>query len=123
MRPVRLTIVIPTRNRADLVQAAITSVLDQGCADVRVLVSDNSTSEAQQERVAAHVRERNCVEYVAPPQPLAMTDHYQWAMDRALEDPETTHVAYLTDRMVFRRDGVAQLSAILRRHPGRVVTY
>lgn len=46
-------IVVPTRNRADLARKAIRSVLDQREADVRVLVSDNSTSEAELEELAA----------------------------------------------------------------------
>src|SRR2546421_11171775 len=41
-----LTVVIPTRNRANLAQAAVKSVLDQGLSQVTILVSDNSTDDA-----------------------------------------------------------------------------
>ena len=40
-----LLVVIPTRNRAQLAIGAIESVLSQAVANVRVLVSDNSTIE------------------------------------------------------------------------------
>ena len=36
---------IPTRNRADLAQAAVQSLLDQDCP-IEIFVSDNSTSES-----------------------------------------------------------------------------
>src|SRR2546421_1325988 len=42
-----LTGVIPTRKRANLAQAAIKSVLDQGLSQVTILVADNSTDRAR----------------------------------------------------------------------------
>lgn len=121
----QLTLVIPTRNRADLAQAAFNSVLDQGAGSVRVLVSDNSTDPAERETLAAATERLGpgVVEYVSPPEPLAMTAHWEWALGRALADPGTTHVGFLTDRMVLRRGCLRVLEGLLRRHPGEVVSY
>jgi len=41
-----LVVVIPTRNRADLVPKALDSVLSQAGCEVQILVSDNSTTSA-----------------------------------------------------------------------------
>jgi hypothetical protein len=120
----RLALVIPTRNRAELALTALGSILDQGSDAVRVLVSDNSTNVSESERLAASVGGLSgAVEYVAPPEPLPMTAHWDWAMERALADPSTTHIGYVTDRMVLRRRTLAVIEGILRRHPGRVVTF
>jgi glycosyltransferase involved in cell wall biosynthesis len=45
-RPVRLSIVIATHNRADLVARAVASVLDQEDADVEVIVVDDASTDA-----------------------------------------------------------------------------
>jgi hypothetical protein len=121
----QLTLVIPTRNRADLARAALGSVLDQGAGDVRVLVSDNSTDPAERDSLAASTEslEAGDVEYVRPPEPLAMTAHWEWAMGRALAYPGTTHVGFLTDRMVLRHGCLPVLEGLVRRHPGQVITY
>lgn len=120
----QLTLVIPTRNRAELARTALDSILDQGVEGVRVLVSDNSTDASETQRLAAFVEPiGGAVQYVAPPEPMPMTAHWEWAMERALADPDTTHVGYLTDRMVLRRGSLPVMVGILRRHPGQVVTY
>jgi hypothetical protein len=118
-------IVIPTRDRAQLAQAAIESVLDQGMDDLAVLVSDNSTDAGERERLADFVARLpgDMVDYVTPPRPLAMTAHYEWAMKRALESASVTHVGYLPDRRAFRRGGLALLADVARRHPDRIVVY
>jgi hypothetical protein len=121
----RLVWVIPTRNRPELAEKAVESVLDQEVAGVRVIVSDNSTDPAATERLGAFASRQpdDTVEYVRPPEPLSMVAHWEWAMGRALTDPATTHVAYLTDRMVLRRGALTALERILARHPDRIVTY
>lgn len=118
-------IVIPTHNRASLAAAALESVLDQPVENVSVIVSDNSTDVEEREWLAAHVRRLGHpgVAYVAPPDALSMTGHWAWALDQALADPSATHVVYLTDRMVFRRNVLRLLLGILAADPERVLSY
>jgi len=118
-------IVIPTRNRSDLARNAIRSVLDQGETNVSVMVSDNSTSDNESERLCTHCRQLNDerVRYVRPPQPLPMPEHWEWAMKEALTDPAVTHVSYLTDRMVFKRGELANILTLSERFPDQVISY
>ena len=69
-----------------------------------VLVSDNSTDPEELERLRSWCAERpdEPLQYVRPPEPLPMSAHWQWALERALESPDTTHVMYLTDRILIR---------------------
>ena len=121
-----VTVVIPTRNRPSLAAAAVRSVLDTGVDSVRVVVSDNSTDLGHRDELerscAALPRER--VRYLRPEAPLAMTAHWEWALDHAIAaTPGATHVAYLTDRMLFRRGMLRAVLEAVARYPEQVVTY
>ncbi len=122
-------VVIPTRNRAQLAMNAIRSVLDQPVDDVAILVSDNSTSQRDLDElesfcttVCATASEPR-VSYVRPPQPLAMPAHWDWAIEQTLANYNASHVSYLTDRMMFRSTGFAEILDLAARYPDKIITY
>ena len=121
----RLVVVIPTRNRAELAINALRSVLEQNAPEVRVAVSDNSTDPEQVEKLSRFVTELGSdrVRYMRPPEPLPMTDHWLWALQQVRGQGEPTHFTYLTDRMVFRPGTVRRLVEIADSAPDRVVSY
>jgi len=120
-----LIVVVPTRNRAQLAINAIDSVLRQANDEVFVLVSDNSTDAGEAETLGAHCARLNSarVVYVRPPQPLAMCPHWQWALEQALARFDASHVLYLTDRMLFIAGRLMPLLALVKRYPGKVISY
>lgn len=120
-----LVIVIPTRNRADIAQASLRSVLAAGVTGVRVIVSDNSSDAAEAEalRAACEALGGAQLAYMRPPQPLAMTAHWSWALEQALADPAVEHVGYLTDRMLFARGELEHVLAAVDAAPGLIVSY
>jgi Glycosyltransferase like family 2 len=121
----KVAVVVPTRNRADLAPTTVASALAGGDPRVSVLVSDNSTDAEQAaslEAWCAGLAEER-LHYMRPERPLPMSEHWQWALERALEDPAVTHVMYLTDRLVLRADALTQLAAIVDSHPRDVVTF
>jgi glycosyltransferase involved in cell wall biosynthesis len=101
---VRLAVVIPTRNRAELAINALRSVLAESSPAVHVVVSDNSTALEEAEKLSRFCTELGAdqVRYIRPPHPQGMSDHWQWALEQARGQSESTHFTYLTDRMVFR---------------------
>jgi glycosyltransferase involved in cell wall biosynthesis len=123
--PFRLIIVVPTRNRSELAMEAVRSVLAAGVSGVRVLVSDNSTDELERASLRDFCEEApgTAVEYVRPPEPLSMTRHWDWAAQRALHEPNITHITFLTDRMVFRTGALSQVLRIAGSQPRDVVSY
>ena len=120
-----LTVVIPTRNRANLAEAAIKSVLDQGLSQVTILVSDNSTDEDGPRALQAYCEglDRRDVRYIRPPQPMPMSAHWDWVIHRALEQTDASHFLYLTDRMVFKAGALTELIVRARRFPDKVISY
>jgi hypothetical protein len=121
---IRLLVVVPTRNRARLARAAVTSALGQ-LADGHILVSDNSTDPAEVEELASFSTglDPATLTYVRPPRPLSMTGHWQWALQRGLQLPGLTHVLYLTDRMVFKKGALHRLLDLTAQNAGRVISY
>lgn len=120
-----LLIVIPTRNRAELAINAIRSVLNQEGCEFSLLVSDNSTSLEEVERLSEFCRQLSDerLRYIRPPEPLAMPEHWEWAMREGLSDDSVSHVTYLTDRMVFKSGALNRLLSLLARHPNNVISY
>jgi glycosyltransferase involved in cell wall biosynthesis len=118
-------VVVPTRNRARLAMNAVRSVLDQPVDDLRVLVSDNSTSERDLEELASFCNTLgdSRLRYVRPLQPLAMPAHWEWVIEQALADYDAGHFTYLTDRMMFRTGALRDVLAIAALYPDKVITY
>jgi hypothetical protein len=120
----KLTMVIPTRNRAPLAIALIKSLLAQE-HPVTVVVSDNSSADDDVRlldefcRTAAHPR----LLYVRPPETLTLPEHWEWALAQAMTRTDATHFGFQHDRKVFKARGVARLAAVAAHDPAAVVTY
>ncbi len=120
-----IIVVIPTRNRAAVAEAAIQSALQQEAGELSVLVSDNSTSAADLERLASfctRLGDRRLT-YVRPLQSLRMSPHWDWAMQQALELHSDSHVTFLTDRMMLKPGALAKVAAIAAEYPDSIISY
>jgi hypothetical protein len=117
--------VIPTRNRATLASNAIRSVLDQSRNATSNLVSDNSTigEEAEALKKFCHSMNERRVRYIRPPAPLRMAEHWEWALAQALTSYDSSHVTYLTDRMIFKADALRPLLRLAARYPDGLICY
>jgi glycosyltransferase involved in cell wall biosynthesis len=79
--PPQITVLIPVRNGADFVEEAVRSVLEQSVDDLRVVVSDNQSTDRTPEilqRLAADPR----VAIVRQPAPLSMARHFNHCLAR-----------------------------------------
>jgi glycosyl transferase family 2 len=120
-----VVVVIPTRNRAHLAINAIRSVIDQPVEQLQILVSDNSTEESECRQLAHFCEEAgdSRLQYARPPEPLAMSAHWDWAMGEALRLYDASHFIYLTDRMMFRKDALKDVVALANVYPDRILSY
>ena len=121
----RLAVVVPTRNRADLALNAVRSLLKCAERSFEVLLSDNSTLSLHTEQLTHFVEctpdERLLL--LRPPTAMSMTRHWDWAVEAALARPLTSHVVVLTDRMMFKHGCLDSLLAIIAQHPEQIVSY
>ena len=116
-------VVIPTRNRAAIAMNAIRSVRDEAVENVEVLVSDNSTSDAERDALAKFCGGLEGLRYVRPPESLSMPAHWDWAIHEALQTYGASHFLYLTDRMMFRKGGLREVVGLAARYPDKVIAY
>lgn len=121
----QLVVVIPTRNRSDLAYNAIRSVLNQTDCDFRLLVSDNSTRAEELDQLARLCGEiaDERLRYIRPPEPLVMSHHWSWALEQALADSRVSHVAFLTDRMLFKKHALRKLQKVISENPSKIISY
>lgn len=120
-----LTVVVPTRNRASLACTSISSVIEQGAADIRIVVSDNSTDpdDAEILRSFCASQESGRVAYFRVPEPLPMSAHWQWALERSASFSGHGHFTFLTDRMILRPHAMRRLVDVVTLHPTDVISY
>lgn len=123
--PPGLQVILPTRNRAAMAARTIASVLDTADGAVRVLVSDNSSDKPERDALCAWIAARADagVVYLSPPQPLPLALHWDWAIEQALAISDNDHLTLVTDRVVFKRNGLRQVMEIARGIPDKVLSY
>ena len=76
------SVVMPTRNRADLLPVAIQSVLGQDFEDFELIVSNNSSADNTEEVVGSFSDKR--IRYVKTPTTLPIDDSFEFALSHAL---------------------------------------
>lgn len=105
--------------------ASVASVVRSAPPGVSVVVSDNSTSQAEKDRLREFCARQpdGLVEYVEPPEPLAMPAHWEWLWHRMEEKISPSHVSYLTDRVVFTGGALSELMDVVAANPTSVVSY
>lgn len=98
------SVVIPTRNRIDLLRDCLQSVLLQDFKDVEIIVSDNSTNDHTKHLIESEFKSKN-IKYIRPESDMCMPDHWEFAFNHTSGD----FVIYLTDRSVLKKDALKTL--------------
>lgn len=119
-----ITLVIPTRNRAEMAMTAATGLLAQGGEELRVVVSDNSPDEGHASRLAGFCDRLGepRLTYLRAPQ-MPMPTHWNWALEQALARSDTTHFSIHYDRKLPKPGQWRHMLDAIARHPDRVITY
>jgi glycosyltransferase involved in cell wall biosynthesis len=107
----RVTVVIPTCNRAELLPAVVNSALDQGLPDIRVLVSDNASIDDTSAVVAALTDPR--IDYVRRTSNLGWVGNF----NAALNEVVTPFVTILNDDDLMVSGALERALAMLESHP------
>ena len=114
------SIVLPTRNRPNLVPTAVQSVLEQDCRDFELIISDNSDPERSEETraVLSAALADPRVRYVRPSRPLAMVEHWEWAVRQA----QGEYTGVLTDRMAYKLYALGMIKQELQARPADLIS-
>ena len=108
------SVIVPTRNRAHLLQHALQSIQDQTFDDYELIVSDNCSEDKTAEVI------RECAPratYIRPSQTLAMPDHWEFALEHA----RGRYVAYLCDDDVWAPTALARACQTIAESDSKLV--
>lgn len=106
------SIVIPTKNRPQLLKDAIQSVLLQNFSDFELIVSDNHNDSATQDVIESFMNDAR-LKYVKPVNELNMLDHWEFASKQVLGK----YVLILTDRNILSQHALETLYKYIVRYP------
>lgn len=109
------SILIPTRNRPDLLRDALQSALFQDFDDFEVVVSDNCSDDRTQ-NVLNEFRDNTRLRCIRPERLLAMPEHWEFASKHA----EGAYVLFLTDRSVLKRRALKTICEAINAANGEV---
>lgn len=109
----RLTVLLPTYNRAASLSRTIDSVLGQTRQDLELLISDNASSDDTEAVCREYVQRDARVRYFRQPSNLGPIGNFNWL----LAQPQTEFVLMLADDDWLDADYVACCLAIIERDP------
>lgn len=96
----KFSIVIPTKDRANLLHIVVKYAMQVEHSNFEVIVSDNSRTEEHRklniQAVEEYIEDKN-FKIVYPPQILSAPSHFEFALEYATGD----YIIYLTDKMVM----------------------
>ncbi|WP_218814804.1 glycosyltransferase family A protein [Rickettsiella endosymbiont of Dermanyssus gallinae] len=106
------SIIIPTRNRPDMLRLAVSSLLRQKFNNFEIIISDNSDAENQaiNFKFIQQLHRKN-LSYIRPNKVLSMHDNWEFALDHA----KGLYVGVLIDKTVLRRTALKEAYALLNK--------
>ena len=104
----RFTVLIPTRDRCQTLGSAIRSCLAQDYTDLRIVVSDNCSTDDTSGLVASFDDPR--LRYVRTPRRLSMTGNFEFSLSLVQDD---SYIMHIGDDDGLIQDGVGQVSRII----------
>lgn len=111
------SIVLPTRNRADVVGYALQSALDQSFDDYEIIVSDNASTDETPQVVKDFADPR--IQYIRTPESLSQADSWEFALEHARGE----YVAFVGDDDALCSDLLAKLMKVIRERQAPIVTW
>jgi len=106
------SIVIPTKNRHDLLHDSIYSALNQNFNDLEVIVSDNWNDEKTKQTIDSFLP-NDKLKYVKPDSELNMLNHWEFASKQATGK----WVILLPDRKILYQGALQYLYKKINKHP------
>jgi glycosyltransferase involved in cell wall biosynthesis len=105
-----ITLVIPTRERADTLRHTLRSAVEQDLREYEILVSDNQSQDDTRAVVSAVSDAR--IRYLRTDRRLSMCDNWEFALQQARGD----YVIFIGDDDAVLPHGIDRLAGLIRQH-------
>ncbi len=109
------SILIPTKNRAQLLRFALESLRRQTFRDFEVIISDDHSTDDTPQVVTSFGDER--FRLVHPSKPLTMSEHYDFVASHALGE----YINFLPDRNVFYSSALSALAEVIEKNKPELI--
>ncbi|GHG69265.1 hypothetical protein GCM10010919_19080 [Alishewanella longhuensis] len=113
-----ISLVIPTRNRPELVEYCLACIAAQTCTDFEVILSDNGTDRLCEQQFQLYRHDKR-FKYVRPSADLNMCDHWQFAVSFA----QGEYVTILSEKFMLRPDAVLLLSQMAKQYQADIFSW
>lgn len=113
----KISIVIPTRNRAIYLKHCIETCLSSNDPDIEVIVSDNNSVDQTQSVVASFSDTR--LHYYHTGVDLSMRQNFEFALDKATGD----YIFFIGDDDGILKHGLSTLRRVLEKHKPDIVNW
>lgn len=114
-----VSVLVPTRNRPELLRYCLESLVLQTFGDFEVIVADNPTPNGRPAKAVFDQWADGRFRYVTPPAPLAMHDNWEFAASLARGE----YLAVLIDKTVLRPSALQVMYWTLGTHPAEIVSW
>lgn len=108
-----VTVLIPTRERADTLVHCLKTVVSQPNPNIEIIVSDNFSGPEVKSAVDKFIAQDSRVKYVRTPERLGMSEHWNWAVEHITGD----WVTILGDDDGLLPNGIDNFFALHEKHP------
>ncbi|WP_113907274.1 glycosyltransferase family 2 protein [Aliidiomarina celeris] len=113
-----ISLVIPTRNRPDLVAYCLACIAAQTHTDYEVILSDNGTTQRCDAQFTPYQNDVRFT-YVRPPAEMNMCDHWQFAVSFAKGE----YVTILSEKFMLRPDALALLFQMAKQYGADIFSW
>jgi glycosyltransferase involved in cell wall biosynthesis len=111
-QPHRVSVLLPTRNHAQFLPEAISSILEQDFTDYEIIASDDASTDESAAIVDEFAQRDSRIHLTRQPQPLGLAGNLNWCLSKARGE----YVKFLlTDDKLARPDALRRLVGMLDR--------
>lgn len=119
---VKFSIIIPTRDRPELLALAVQYALSQKYKNIELIVSDNSTTpdykKKNKHKIEKSLKEHKVL-FVSPDKQLSVPEHFEFALQYATGD----YVLFLTDKMMLLPDTLTSAAEVIKKTEAEIVNW
>ena len=113
------SILMPTRNRASLLKAALSTAVNQDFHDYEIVVSDNNSADETRAVTEGFAGSCDKIRYVNPGRDLSMCDNWEFVLSHAAG----RYLLYLCDDDGLAPNSLSYMHRLLTRSPADVLVW
>lgn len=113
-----ISIVLPTRDRPELVGPVLKHLKEQTFENFEVIISDNGVQRLCDKEVLPYLSDER-FKYKRPPYPMAMSDHWEFAVENA----QGSYVSVFCEKYILRKDALAVVAAVAAQTDADIINW